>query len=134
MQVALGDFTLFPKIKGKQGWSQALKQDEIVVELASGRRLLLIASTDLSHFHNAAEADQLDQRIVAAVSDFDPAAFWSLIENHRAEACGAGPLLSVMLAAQKMGADRAQVLTYRHSGEVCGDYSRVVGYLSAAFY
>lgn len=134
LQVALGDFTLLPMIMGQQGWPQALKLAEIVAELAAGRRLLLIASTDLSHFHSAAKAGQLDQRIVAAVAAFDPAAFWSLIETRRAEACGAGPLLSVMLAAQKIGAERAQILTYRHSGEVCGDNSRVVGYMSAAFF
>ncbi len=134
LQVALGNFTLLPMIMGQQSWSQALKLAEIIAGLTVGRRLLLIASTDLSHFYNAAEADRLDQRIVAAVAAFDPTAFWSLIENRRAEACGAGPLLSVMLAAQKIGADRAQILTYRHSGEICGDYSRVVGYLSAAFF
>ena len=134
LQVALGDFTLLPMIMGQQGWSQAQKLAEIVAKLAVGRRLLLIASTDLSHFHNAAKADELDQRIVKAVAAFDPAAFWSLIDNRQAEACGAGPLLSVMLAAQKIGADRAEILTYRHSGEICGDYSRVVGYLSAAFF
>ncbi|MCD6429659.1 MAG: AmmeMemoRadiSam system protein B [Deltaproteobacteria bacterium] len=134
LQVALGDFTLLPMIMGQQGWSQALKLAEIMAGLATSRRLLLIASTDLSHFHSAVKADQLDRRIVEAVAAFDPVAFWSLIENHRAEACGAGPLLSVMLAAQKIGADRAQILTYRHSGEVCGDYSRVVGYMSAAFF
>ena len=134
LQVALGDFILLPMIMGQQGWSQAQKLAEIVAQLAVGRRLLLIASTDLSHFHNAVEADQLDQRIVKAVAAFDPVAFWSLIESHQAEACGAGPLLSVMLAAQKIGAERAQIITYRHSGEICGDYSRVVGYLSAAFF
>ncbi|MCD6293116.1 MAG: AmmeMemoRadiSam system protein B [Deltaproteobacteria bacterium] len=134
LQVALGDFTLLPLIMGRQGWSEALRLAEILAQLAVGRRLLLIASSDLSHFHNAVKAQQLDQQIVKAVAAFDPAAFWSLIENHRAEACGAGPLLSVMQAAQKIGADHAQILSYRHSGEICGDNSRVVGYLSAAFY
>ena len=134
LQVVLGNFRLLPMIMGQQGWSQALKLAEIVAQLAVGRRLLLVASSDLSHFHNAVEAQELDQQIVKTVAAFDPAAFWSLIENRQAEACGAGPLLSVMLAAQNIGADRAQILTYRHSGEVCGDNSRVVGYMSAAFY
>ena len=133
LQVVLGGFTLLPMIMGQQSWSQALKLAEVVTQLAASRRILLIASTDLSHFHNAVKAKQLDQQIVAAVKSFDPVAFWSLIKNRQAEACGAGSLLSVMLAAQKMGANRAQILSYRHSGEVCGDNSRVVGYLSAVF-
>ncbi len=134
LQTALDKFTLLPIIMGQSGWAQSLQLAEIINGLARTRRLLVVASTDLSHFHDAAQAVQLDHKIVEAVAAFDPAAFWSLIENHQAEACGAGPLLSVMLAAQKLGAERAQILSYRHSGEVCGDNSRVVGYLSAAFF
>ncbi|MBN2808604.1 MAG: AmmeMemoRadiSam system protein B [Deltaproteobacteria bacterium] len=134
LQVALGEFTLLPMIMGKQGWGQAVKLAEIIAELALTRRLLLVASTDLSHFHDAVSAGRLDRQIVAAVAAFDAFAFWSLIEKRQAEACGAGPLLSVMLAARKLGAERAQILSYRHSGEVCGDNSRVVGYLAAAFF
>lgn len=134
LQVALGEFTLLPLIMGQQNWENAASLAEVIAALAGDQRLLIIASSDLSHFHDAGKARQLDQQVVEAVSSFDAARFWSLIKNHQAEACGAGPLLSVMLAAAKIGAQRAQILSYRHSGEVCGDNSRVVGYLSAAFY
>ncbi|MCK5914867.1 MAG: AmmeMemoRadiSam system protein B, partial [Deltaproteobacteria bacterium] len=134
LQVALCKFMLLPIVLGQQDWLLAETLAEIIADLARDRRLLLIASTDLSHFHDAATAELLDHRIVDAVAAFDPAAFWSLIENRKAEACGAGPLLTVMLAAKKMQAEQAKILTYRHSGEVSGDNNRVVGYLSAAFY
>ena len=134
LQVVLGDFTLLPLVLGSQDWGQALELAEIIAGLAEKRRLLLVASTDLSHFHDAVTAEFLDRQIVEAVAAFDPAAFWSLIKNRQAEACGAGPLLTVMQAALKLGARQAEILTYRHSGMVSGDHNRVVGYLAAALY
>jgi AmmeMemoRadiSam system protein B len=132
LQVALKNFKLLPIVVGQQEWPQAEKLAGIVAALSLKYRLLLIASTDLSHFHDAVTAEFLDQQIVAAVAAFDAAAFWSLIENRQAEACGAGPLLTVMLAAEKLRARQATVLSYRHSGAVSGDHNRVVGYLAAA--
>lgn len=134
LQVALGDFTLLPVVMGQQSWPQAEKLAEILFDLGRQRRLLLVASSDLSHFHPAARAEALDRKIVEAVSGFDAAGLWAAIETGRAEACGAGPMLAVMLAARRLGARRAEILSYRHSGAVSGDYSQVVGYLAAAFF
>ncbi len=134
LQVALGNFTLLPVVMGQQSWPQAEKLAEMVSALAGERRLLLVASSDLSHFHPAARAEALDRKIVEAVAGFDSAGVWAAIETGQAEACGAGPMLAVMLAARRLGARRAEVLSYRHSGEVSGDYSQVVGYLAAAFF
>jgi AmmeMemoRadiSam system protein B len=134
LQVVLGDFTLLPLVLGEQSWSQAEALAEIIAGLAENRHLLLIASTDLSHFHDCLTAKSLDRRVVDAVAAFDPEAFWSLIENRQAEACGAGPLLTVMLATLKLKGQQAEILTYRHSGMVSGDHDRVVGYLAAALY
>jgi len=132
LQVALGKFTMLPIVLGQQDWLQAEKLAETVVNLSRNRRLLLIASTDLSHFHDAATAEILDRRIIDVVAAFNPESFWSLITQRQAEACGAGPLLTVMLAAKKMSAERVEILNYRHSGHVSGDNERVVGYLAAA--
>ena len=55
-------------------------------------------------------------------------------ENQRTHACGAGPLITLMIAAKKLGADRGKVLHYANSGDVTGDRSGVVGYAAAAIY
>jgi AmmeMemoRadiSam system protein B len=55
------------------------------------------------------------------------------IEIERVEACGGGPVVSVMHAAKLLGANRSQALFYCNSGDTTGDKSAVVGYLSAAF-
>ena len=134
LQVALGRFRLLPVVMGQQSWPEAETLAEILADLAAGRRLLLVASSDLSHFHPAARAAALDRKIVTAVAEFDPAGLWAAIETGQAEACGAGPMLAVMLASRRLGATRAEVLSYHHSGEVSGDYGQVVGYLAAAFF
>ncbi len=134
LQVTLGKFMLLPIVIGRQDWSQSEKLADTLAALADKRRLLLIASTDLSHFHDAATAEILDQRVIEAVAAFSPESFQALIEQRRAEACGAGPLLTVMQAAKKIEAERVEIISYNHSGRISGDNERVVGYLSAAIF
>jgi AmmeMemoRadiSam system protein B len=104
----------------------------------AGRRALVVGSTDLSHFFDAATAASLDARVQQAVAAFDPEAFLALFEQYPDEergryvACGGGPAISVLLAARALGASGARVLRYGHSGEVSGDYAGVVGYMAAA--
>jgi MEMO1 family protein len=104
-----------------------------------GRRALLVASTDLSHYFDAVTAASLDRRVQDCVATFDPRRLLDLFEQYpehergRYVACGGGPAISVMLAARAMGAREGRVLKYAHSGEVSGDYAGVVGYLAAAF-
>ncbi len=105
----------------------------------AGRRALLVASTDLSHFFDAATAASLDQRVQDAVAAFDPELLLDRFEEYperdrgRYVACGGGAAIAVMMAARALGATDARVLRYGHSGEVSGDNAGVVGYLAAAF-
>jgi len=106
---------------------------------ARGKRALLVASTDLSHYFNAARALSLDSRVQECVRAFDADGLLQLFEEYpeaergRYVACGGGPAISVMKAARELGATAGRVLKYAHSGEVSGDYDGVVGYLAAAF-
>jgi len=103
-----------------------------------GRRVLLVASTDLSHYFDAATAEGLDRRVQDSVAALDPDRLLELFEEYpeaergRFVACGGGPMIAVMLAARARGARDGRVLKYMHSGEISGDTSAVVGYLSAA--
>ncbi len=96
--------------------------------------LLLVASTDLSHFHSDAQARKLDKLVEASVARFDPEGLAAALESGRCEACGGGPVVAVMLAARELGADTAVVYRYQTSGDVSGDRSQVVGYLAAGIY
>jgi MEMO1 family protein len=105
----------------------------------AGRRALLVASTDLSHYYDADTAAALDTRVHDRVEAFDAAGLLAYFEGQpegergRRVGCGIGPAIAVMMAAQALGARDARVLRYAHSGLVSGDYTGVVGYLAAAF-
>jgi AmmeMemoRadiSam system protein B len=97
-----------------------------------GRRALLIASTDLSHYRDAREAARLDQVVVDCLSRFDADGLERALALNPEHACGGGPMLAVLRAARKLGARDALVLDYADSGDVSGDKSAVVGYVAAA--
>ncbi|MBE3071674.1 MAG: AmmeMemoRadiSam system protein B [Acidobacteria bacterium] len=99
----------------------------------AGRRVLLIASSDLSHYQDARTAKQLDGEVLQAVAEFDADALLSLLERYPEHACGGGPMVAVMRAARLLGAADARVLKYADSGDVSGDKSAVVGYMAAVF-
>ncbi len=134
LQVVLGDFKLVPIIMGEQGSEQCEKLAEVIGRVCKGKKVLLIASSDLSHYHPYKEAMKLDQRVVDRVKAFDPAGLSSELRYGTCEACGGGPIVTAMLAARTLGADRARVLFYANSGDVTGESSEVVGYMSAALY
>jgi len=105
----------------------------------AGRRALLVASTDLSHYFDASTAATLDARVQRAVARFEPEGLLHLYEQYpeqdrgRYVACGGGAAIAVMKAARALGARQGRVLKYAHSGEVSGDNDGVVGYLAGAF-
>jgi AmmeMemoRadiSam system protein B len=132
LQETLRDFSLVAIIQGSQDEETA---EEISRALARGlrdKKVLLVASTDLSHFHAYAQARSLDKRVLDRVAAFDEAGLMQDLRSDRVEACGGGILVTVMKTARRLGADRAQVLHYANSGDVTGDRSGVVGYLAAA--
>jgi AmmeMemoRadiSam system protein B len=133
LQRALGEFSFIPVVMGDQQARHCLALSEALQKIAEHRNVLLVASSDLSHYHPYDEAIDLDKRVLDAVESFDPRVFVEKFENDVFEACGGGPIAAVMDAAKRLGADSATVLHYCNSGDITGDRSGVVGYLSAAF-
>jgi AmmeMemoRadiSam system protein B len=100
---------------------------------ARGERVVLVASTDLSHYHDAATAAELDGIVIDHVARFDEDGLQKALDRRPDHACGGGPAVAVMRAARQLGAQDGVVLNYADSGDVSGDKSQVVGYLAAAF-
>ena len=94
-------------------------------------RVLLVASTDLSHYHDAATAAAMDAVVAAHVETLDSEGLMTVLEQEPGHACGGGPLVATLRASVRLGARRANVLRYADSGDVSGDKSSVVGYLAA---
>ena len=109
------------------------KLAKAIARVAAKRNILLVASSDLSHYHPYDEAVELDNRVISELEKFDPDSFLDNIENQSFEACGGGPIATVMDSARQLGAKKAEILYYCNSGDITGDKSGVVGYLAAAF-
>lgn len=104
---------------------------QILAEQLKDKNTLLTASTDLSHFHPAREARQLDQTVIHYIEDLDPEGLYQAHNTGTGSACGLGGLAAVIWAAKSAGNVTARVLDYANSGDVTGDNSSVVGYTSA---
>lgn len=133
LQVVLGSFSFVPIVMGDQDRRACEELAEAIVKAARGKKVLVVGSTDLSHFHSYEQAVKLDRRVVGHVQGMDTDGLLRELENGSCEACGGGPMVVAMLVAKRLGG-RAKVLKYANSGDVTGDKGRVVGYLSAALY
>ena len=124
---------IVPLVMGHQTAATARALAEALTATLRGRRALLVASTDLSHYHDAGTAAALDRVVIDCVAQFDADALQAALDLRPDHACGGGPTVAVMRAARALGARDAVVLHYADSGDVSGDKTAVVGYLAAAF-
>lgn len=106
----------------------------LVSRPANAGRVLLVASSDLSHYEDAATASRMDALVLRHVEALDADGLMAALEREPAHACGGGPMVSVLRAAAASGATRADVLRYADSGDVSGDKTSVVGYMAAAIW
>jgi len=127
---------IVPLLMGRQSKEDIEELARVLGETLTGRNdVLLVASSDLSHYKPAPVAHRLDGLVAGDIEHFDEQALLARLGATHGHACGGGPIVAVMKAARTLGAYRARVLRYGHSGEVGQrDVSRVVGYLSAAFF
>jgi MEMO1 family protein len=100
----------------------------------AGGDVLLVASSDLSHYEDAGTAAALDAVMLERVAALDAIGLMAALEREPRHACGGGPMVAVLHAARQLGASAARVLRYADSGDVSGDKSAVVGYMAAAIW
>ena len=127
-RVLPGEWRLLPVMVRDQRREVARALGRALARALRGRAALLVASTDLSHYHPQAVANRLDRELLRRMEAFDLDAVLHAEEEGTGQACGIGALAAVLWAAQELGADRVRVLDYATSGDVTGDTDRVVGY------
>jgi AmmeMemoRadiSam system protein B len=124
---------IVPILMGTQSRAEVEALADALARALPGRRALLVASSDLSHFHPARTANAMDAVVVDHIERYDEDGLMNRLDLSHEHACGGGPVVAVMKAARALQAVRARVLRYGDSGDVGSkDKSRVVGYLSAA--
>jgi len=92
----------------------------------------VIASTDLSHYHSSDRAEKIDGKLIETILNRTSDKFYEQIIVRNAEACGFGGIVTLMALKDKLKNNGFAILKYTHSGFTSGDFSQVVGYLSAA--
>ena len=141
LQRVLGDFELVPIVMGDQSYENSRALGVALAKLIQEDKksggtpgdTLILASSDLSHYHPYDEAEKIDHKTLHALEAWD---YFSMSRNFQSrvwEACGGAPIVAAMIYAERMGANQALVLKYANSGDVTGDHSRVVGYSADVF-
>lgn len=125
------DFNLLPVMLRDQSQETTTALGRALAQTLEGQNALLVASTDLSHFHSQETARKLDGEFLRRLENYDPAGLLRGEEEGKTAACGRGAVAAVLWACKHLGADTVKVLEYATSGDVTGDYTRVVGYGSA---
>ncbi len=134
LQIILKDFKLLPIVMGDQSKDIVFALAEVLAEVLKNKNILIIASSDLSHYFSHDVANSLDSRVEKLINDFDEEKLIDELEEEKVQACGGGPIVTVMRTSKLLGANKSKVLYRNDSSEASGEKHQVVGYLSAAFY
>jgi MEMO1 family protein len=98
-----------------------------------GRDVVVIASTDFTHYQPYEIAYQGDKQVLEAIKVMDEKLMMTRVAELNVTMCGYGPVSSTIIASKAMGAEKAEIMKYATSGDITGDHSAVVGYASAVF-
>lgn len=134
LQRSLAGFKLVMVVVGGRDPEAELTFVNALVAYAKRKHVLVVASSDLSHYHGYAEAKQLDAVALKSIAALDTAALIGDIGAERCEACGILPVLITMDYVKRMGAKEGVLLKQANSGDTAGPKDRVVGYAALAFW
>jgi len=90
--------------------------------------VLIVASTDMSHYESRQQAAKKDRLAIERILALDPQGLYATVLGSRISMCGVIPTTIALLAALELGATQAELVRYTDSGETSGDISQVVGY------
>lgn len=135
LQHILSGVKIVPILMGR--WSEATCSavSAALAKVINGRNILLVASTDMSHYHPYDTARSMDGITISSIQNMDVAQLMADLSSRKCELCGSAPVITTLMTSQKLGADEIEILQYANSGDVTGDKSsEVVGYFAAAIY
>ena len=112
------DYSICKKLS--KGIVNALEQTE--------KSALIIASSDMTHVESHKIAGEKDKKAIVKIENRDAQGLDETVRQEQISMCGVNPVTVMLLCSEKMGAQKAELIEYKTSGEVNGDKSRVVGY------
>jgi AmmeMemoRadiSam system protein B/AmmeMemoRadiSam system protein A len=127
--VLADDFKILPLLLNDYDVNRLKKTADKIARLLKGRNeILIVISTDLSHYHSSAEAQMMDKKILDAVEENNLYEVQRLLDTKKGEMCGSGAVILGLLVMKETGAGEVVRLDYSHSGMITGDNAKVVGY------
>ncbi len=133
LQYGYGEaFKIVPICMMSQDLESAQEIGKALGETLEGRNVLIIASTDLTHYEPAALANTKDAKVIEAILSMDPNQVDEVVSQHHVSMCGSGPVMAMLTCTSLLGAQKVRLLKYASSGDITGDYTAVVGYVSLA--
>jgi AmmeMemoRadiSam system protein B len=117
---------IVPIAMAAQDFETAKEVAEELKRAIDGKDVVIIASTDFSHYIPAPEARRLDQTVIDKILALDVEGIYDTVIRKDVSMCGYGPVMVMMLACD---AKRASLLKYGNSGDIT-PMRDVVGYAS----
>jgi len=125
-------FKIIPICFLMQDYNSAVEVGSALIEALDTHNAVVIASSDMTHYESAKQAEKKDHSALDAVTALDAHRFYETVETQNITACGYAPITALITYAQGLNA-QAELLSYHNSGDTSGDYSSVVGYASVLF-
>lgn len=135
LQKTLTDFKIVPVIMGQPSMQTLHQFAKRLAQTAGSRNdVLIVVSTDLSHYHDDATARKMDEETMKAIAKIDLEGLAQGYQTKKMELCGLYPVLTSMFYARERGITETHILRYANSGDVIPDKSRVVGYGAVVYF
>jgi AmmeMemoRadiSam system protein B len=128
LQVRRPDVAIAPLCLGPLDVEECEELGHAVADAARGAGALVVASSDMSHYLPAEEAERKDRRALDALLALDARRLHDTVRRERITMCGVVPATVMLFAARELGATSARLVRYANSGDVSGDHDSVVGY------
>lgn len=128
LQEVLGNLKIVPIYMGNQTVENAKILADAVAKPIKGKRVLVVFSTDLSHYHPYDTAVQMDHKLISIFEKGNVLELARDSDSGQVEACGLGPLMSALLIGEQAGWGKPELVRYANSGDVTGTRGKVVGY------
>jgi hypothetical protein len=128
LQTTLKDFQIVPIVFNESSRQFCQLLADAIVRSKGKRRILIVASTDMSHYYQYGRACLMDGLAIKDLENFDLDSLQEHIGSGKTELCGSAAVFTALLVAKACGANNVQLLKYANSGDVTGDKGKVVGY------
>ncbi len=128
------NFTFVPICVGTSDLNSLINLGEVIGDvLKNDRDLLVVASSDMTHYESAEKAEKKDFLAIKEMEKLDVEGFYTVIRENSISMCGFAPATIMMTAVKMAGAKKGKLLKYTNSGDVIGDYKSVVAYAGLVF-